>query len=204
MSSPARVYCETDARAAEGAAAAGARAEAAGGGGGGGGEAFGLSAVPPTVRERFVLCPGGQRRSALLTALSEMGVSRRKGGGGIVQGGGGEGEEGGGRKGGGSGRRGEQPRVMVFVAEIKSIRALASCLKRHGMRAGSLHGSLEQARALCRRRLPGAAARDAWGGVSSVGRARAGAARLPRGHRTSAAQRGLAPFKEDQHRVNIE
>jgi len=203
VSSPVRVYCETDARAAEGAAAAGARAEAAGGGGGGG-EAFGLSAVPPTVRERFVLCPGGQRRSALLAALSEMGVSRRKGGGGIVQGGGGEGEEGGGRKGGGSGRRGEQPRVMVFVAEIKSIRALASCLKRHGMRAGSLHGSLEQARALCRRRLPGAAARDAWGGLSSVGRARAGAARLPRGHRTSAAQRGLAPFKEDQHRVNIE
>ena len=41
---------------------------------------------------------------------------------------------------GGSSR--QQPRVLVFVAEIKNIRALGQCLKRHGYKCGTLHGTL--------------------------------------------------------------
>lgn len=43
-----------------------------------------------------------------------------------------------------AGSRRPAARVLVFVSEVKALRGLASCLRRHGVSARVLHGSLDQ------------------------------------------------------------
>jgi hypothetical protein len=138
------------------------------------GPPLGICSIPASVTERFLLCEGGQRRQALLEVLAGLGLVGKRGmggvngagvnGAGVNEGGEGLGGDGDGRSGAGGGRskggrgrkqggdgknapgvsRRPSPRVLVFVSEIKSLRGLASCLKRHNVSARVLHGSLDQ------------------------------------------------------------
>ena len=73
-----------------------------------------VAALPATVTQSFLICDDGRRRESLRAFLESL-------------------------------PRGRNPaRVMVFVNQIKTIKALATSLRKFGLACAALHGDLAQ------------------------------------------------------------
>lgn len=141
LQQPLRVYADDQrgggggARDAEAASAGGADAEMPvtddDGGEGAVGGPDGVSLPPSSVAQQFALCGPGEKRERLADFLLSL---TRDGPGATAHG---DAE-------GATGKVRNRPRAMVFVNQIKDIKALVASLKRRGLATSSLHGEHSQ------------------------------------------------------------
>jgi len=96
----------------------------------------GVSLPPSSVAQQFALCEPGEKRERLADFLLSL---TRDAEGGAAAAGDGDGEAA-----GGGGKVRNRPRAMVFVNQIKDIKALVASLKRRGLATSSLHGEHSQ------------------------------------------------------------